>query len=98
MRALRWFFVILILICLSPVIAAGAAEAVAYFAHCQIAEPGFGQCLVRGYDINDLLLSMQSMAWLTIWGGPAAFFAALLWIVMELVGMTVGRNPRSLRF
>ena len=98
MRSLRWFFVIVLLISMTPVISIGAGEAVARYAGCQIAEIGFGKCLIHGQDANDMLASLQSIAWLAIWGVPVAGGIVLLWAIIELHQRILGRDTRSLRF
>ena len=98
MRALRWFFVIALILCLSPVISTGAAALAAHWAGCGLIGDEFFECTVRGRNITPMLVSLSSIEWLSIWGAVAAFFAALLWIVIEIVAMTIGRGARSLRF
>ena len=98
MRALRWLFIIVIVICLSPILSALLANSVAHYAGCQIADVGLGHCVVQGYDIHDLLFYMDSISVFAIAGLPAAVAAALLWIVAEMIARTVHRNSKSLKF
>ncbi len=98
MRALRWLFIIVILICLSPILSALMADSVSRYAGCQIVDVGLGHCLVQGYDIHDLLFYMDSVGVFGIAGLPAAAVAGLLWVVAELIAWMVQRNSKSLKF
>ena len=98
MRALRWLFIIVILICLSPILSTLVADSVSRYMGCQIVDVGLGHCVVRGYDIHDLLFYMDSVGVFGIAGLPAAAIACLLWIVAEMIAWTVYRNSKSLKF
>ena len=98
MRAVRWVFVVVIILCLSPVLSAAVAEGVAQYTGCQIGDVGLGHCLFKGYDVNDLLALMQSVAWVGLFGLPAAIAAVLLWIVAELIAWIVRDNSTRLKF
>ena len=98
MRSLRWFLLVFILICFSPILLSQAGELAAYSAGCGSIEDEFFTCVLHEHNLTDMLRSLIYLQWLTLWGVVAALAAGSIWLVAEIMALTIGRGSSRLRF
>jgi hypothetical protein len=98
MRTPRWTFLILLLLCLLPVISESAALLLGSQAGCGLPGDEFFDCQIGGQDVTAMLASLVSLERFSFGGVLASLGVILAWVVAEMVGATIGRDNRRLRF
>lgn len=97
---MRWRFLIipilLFFLAFSPLLAGMAAGTYAEYHGCRLHEGYPEPCIVDGVDVGKSLYTFAVLPWLTLATVPLGFSGLVLWVIVELVIVVVGRRRKSL--
>jgi hypothetical protein len=85
MRWVRLLFFLVLIACLSPVIAVAIAGSIANRHGCTLNEGAIHPCVIDGVDYGRDLYTLAMMGWLMIATLPVAAGTIVLWVVIEAV-------------
>jgi hypothetical protein len=94
-RLMIWVLVLIVLFGALPLLLALSAGAAARVFSCQLDEGSVHACVIFGHDIGDMLYTMFVLGWFGMMTIPSATFALIVWAVVVLILLVVGRWRRA---